>query len=190
MSGVQGSPRASMLLNQLARGELNSSLSTIGEHSVAGATSMSQAGGSAAGSVSGEGSPSVDILGLHGGLAERAACTAVSCHQGRADRLKTSLLTECSAHQERCSLVDLICRVLAGCVERGACQARALSSVQASAFCQNGSPFRTALDSGPANLLSLCAGPADAQAGPRIFVGKLNKDTTEADVRDHFTRFG
>ena len=59
MSGVQGSPRASMLLNQLARGELNSSLSTIGEHSVAGATSMSQAGGSAAGSVSGENPPAV-----------------------------------------------------------------------------------------------------------------------------------
>lgn len=59
---MQGSPRASMLLNQLARGELNSSLSTIGEHSVAGATSISQAGGSAAGSVSGEGSPAVDNL--------------------------------------------------------------------------------------------------------------------------------
>ena len=62
MSGVQGSPRASMLLNQLARGELNSSLSTIGEHSVAGATSISQPGGSAAGSVSGEGSPAVGNL--------------------------------------------------------------------------------------------------------------------------------
>eukprot|EP00891_Asterochloris_glomerata_P000126 jgi/Astpho2/126/e_gw1.00004.19.1_t len=47
----------------------------------------------------------------------------------------------------------------------------------------------------PAQLRSLalactCMWPADAQAGPRIFVGKLNKDTTEADVRDHFTRFG
>ena len=60
MSSMQGSPRASMLLNQLARGELNSSLSTIGEHSVAGATSISQAGGSAAGSVSGESPPAVD----------------------------------------------------------------------------------------------------------------------------------
>ena len=49
---------------------------------------------------------------------------------------------------------------------------------------------RTAVGSCPATLLSLGAGPADAQAGPRIFVGKLNKDTTEADVRDHFTRFG
>ena len=26
-------------------------------------------------------------------------------------------------------------------------------------------------------------GPADARAGPRIFVGKLNKETTEGDVR-------
>ena len=62
VSGVQGSPRASMLLNQLARGELNSSLSTIGEHSVAGATSISQPAGSAAGSVSGERSPALDSL--------------------------------------------------------------------------------------------------------------------------------
>ena len=62
MSGVQGSPRASMLLNQLARGELNSSLGTIGEHSVAGATSISQPAGSAAGSVSGERSPALDSL--------------------------------------------------------------------------------------------------------------------------------
>ncbi|KAK9827371.1 hypothetical protein WJX81_002984 [Elliptochloris bilobata] len=33
-------------------------------------------------------------------------------------------------------------------------------------------------------------GPADARAGPRIFVGKLNKETTEGDVREYFTRFG
>lgn len=57
-------------------------------------------------------------------------------------------------------------------------------------FVNRGHPFRTAVNSCNTNLLSLCAGPADAQAGPRIFVGKLNKDTTEADVRDHFTRFG
>ena len=50
--------------------------------------------------------------------------------------------------------------------------------------------WRTAVNNRPATLLYLGAGPADAQAGPRIFVGKLNKDTTEADVRDHFTRFG
>mmetsp|Transcript_5980 Transcript_5980/g.17107 ORF Transcript_5980/g.17107 Transcript_5980/m.17107 type:complete len:738 (-) Transcript_5980:1411-3624(-) len=30
----------------------------------------------------------------------------------------------------------------------------------------------------------------DAHAGPRIFVGKLNRATTEADVREYFTRFG
>lgn len=30
----------------------------------------------------------------------------------------------------------------------------------------------------------------DAQAGPRIFVGKLNRATTEADVREYFARFG
>ncbi|KAK9865944.1 hypothetical protein WJX84_000445 [Apatococcus fuscideae] len=33
-------------------------------------------------------------------------------------------------------------------------------------------------------------GPAEARAGPRIFIGKLNKDTSESDVRDYFTRFG
>jgi hypothetical protein len=27
-------------------------------------------------------------------------------------------------------------------------------------------------------------------AGPRIFIGKLNKDTSEQDVKDHFMRFG
>lgn len=33
-------------------------------------------------------------------------------------------------------------------------------------------------------------GPASARAGPRIFVGKLNKDTSEADVKDYFGTFG
>lgn len=33
-------------------------------------------------------------------------------------------------------------------------------------------------------------GGLDAHAGPRIFVGKLNRATTEADVREYFTRFG
>ncbi|KAL4442951.1 hypothetical protein ABPG77_008442 [Micractinium sp. CCAP 211/92] len=33
-------------------------------------------------------------------------------------------------------------------------------------------------------------GPASARAGPRIFVGKLNKDTSEQDVKEHFMRFG
>lgn len=27
-------------------------------------------------------------------------------------------------------------------------------------------------------------------SGPRIFIGKLNKETTESDVKDHFSRFG
>jgi len=31
---------------------------------------------------------------------------------------------------------------------------------------------------------------ASARAGPRIFVGKLTKETSEADVRDYFMRFG
>ncbi|KAK9815318.1 hypothetical protein WJX72_001599 [[Myrmecia] bisecta] len=34
------------------------------------------------------------------------------------------------------------------------------------------------------------SGPLDARSGPRIFVGKLNKDTTEADVKEYFIRFG
>jgi RNA-binding protein Musashi len=28
------------------------------------------------------------------------------------------------------------------------------------------------------------------RAGPRIFIGKLSKDTTEADVKEYFMRFG
>ncbi len=28
------------------------------------------------------------------------------------------------------------------------------------------------------------------RAGPRIFIGKLSKDTTEADVKEYFVRFG
>lgn len=31
---------------------------------------------------------------------------------------------------------------------------------------------------------------ADARAGPRIFIGKLNKDTSEQDVKDYFSKFG
>lgn len=31
---------------------------------------------------------------------------------------------------------------------------------------------------------------ANARAGPRIFVGKLTKDTSEADVKEYFMRFG
>ncbi|CAL8463515.1 g3049 [Coccomyxa elongata] len=30
----------------------------------------------------------------------------------------------------------------------------------------------------------------DTRSGPRIFVGKLNKETTENDVKEYFTRFG
>eukprot|EP01025_Chloroclados_australasicus_P065315 TRINITY_DN8908_c1_g1_i1.p1 TRINITY_DN8908_c1_g1~~TRINITY_DN8908_c1_g1_i1.p1 ORF type:complete len:512 (-),score=41.64 TRINITY_DN8908_c1_g1_i1:3201-4736(-) len=33
-------------------------------------------------------------------------------------------------------------------------------------------------------------GPANARAGPRIFIGKLSKDTTEQDVREYFQSFG
>lgn len=32
------------------------------------------------------------------------------------------------------------------------------------------------------------AGPPDARAGPRIFVGKLPREATEADVKDHFSK--
>jgi hypothetical protein len=32
--------------------------------------------------------------------------------------------------------------------------------------------------------------PCPQPAGPRIFVGKLSKDTGEQDVKDHFMRFG
>ncbi|PSC71652.1 Dual specificity kinase shkE isoform B [Micractinium conductrix] len=39
---------------------------------------------------------------------------------------------------------------------------------------------------GSGNLL----GPASARAGPRIFIGKLNKETSEQDVKEHFQRFG
>lgn len=28
------------------------------------------------------------------------------------------------------------------------------------------------------------------RAGPRIFIGKLTKETSEADVKDYFMRFG
>ena len=37
---------------------------------------------------------------------------------------------------------------------------------------------------------ALCPNPLCPAAGPRIFVGKLNKDTSEQDVKDHFMRFG
>jgi RNA-binding protein Musashi len=33
-------------------------------------------------------------------------------------------------------------------------------------------------------------GPASARAGPRIFVGKLNKETSEQDLKDYFIRYG
>ncbi|KAK2080552.1 hypothetical protein QBZ16_000405 [Prototheca wickerhamii] len=34
------------------------------------------------------------------------------------------------------------------------------------------------------------AGPASARAGPRLFVGKLHRDTSEADLREYFAAFG
>jgi RNA-binding protein Musashi len=33
-------------------------------------------------------------------------------------------------------------------------------------------------------------GPPSARAGPRIFVGKLNRETSDQDVKDYFSRFG
>lgn len=33
-------------------------------------------------------------------------------------------------------------------------------------------------------------GPPSARAGPRIFVGKLNRETSDHDVKDYFSRFG
>lgn len=55
-------------------------------------------------------------------------------------------------------------------------------------------PLRSAAERWP--LLTLAAPrtctprPRPAPAGPRIFVGKLNKETTEQDVKDYFIRFG
>lgn len=34
------------------------------------------------------------------------------------------------------------------------------------------------------------AGPPSSRAGPRIFVGKLNRETSDQDVKDYFARFG
>lgn len=44
----------------------------------------------------------------------------------------------------------------------------------------------------PASVLKRLENPAiaTARAGPRIFVGKLSKDCTEADVKEYFMRFG
>ena len=39
-------------------------------------------------------------------------------------------------------------------------------------------------------LASSAMGPASARAGPRIFVGKLNRETTEFDVKEYFIQFG
>ena len=39
-------------------------------------------------------------------------------------------------------------------------------------------------------LLALPCHPALHRAGPRIFVGKLTKETSEVDVKDYFGRFG
>ena len=35
----------------------------------------------------------------------------------------------------------------------------------------------------PGSRSMAAEGPAEARAGPRIFIGKLNKDTSENDVR-------
>ena len=41
---------------------------------------------------------------------------------------------------------------------------------------------------GPGSVTSGGNGPSEAHAGPRIFVGKLTKGTTEDDVKQYFTR--
>jgi hypothetical protein len=39
-------------------------------------------------------------------------------------------------------------------------------------------------------LPALAASLAPLPPGPRIFIGKLSKETSEQDVKDHFMRFG
>lgn len=61
--------------------------------------------------------------------------------------------------------------------------------------CVHGGWLRNSLPPAPAGGLTgnggnNSLGPASARAGPRIFIGKLNKDTSEQDVKEHFMRFG
>lgn len=41
-----------------------------------------------------------------------------------------------------------------------------------------------------AGPMGATGGPPSARAGPRIFVGKLHRDTNEYDVKEYFSRFG
>ena len=43
---------------------------------------------------------------------------------------------------------------------------------------------------GPPPMPAPAVGPPSARAGPRIFVGKLNRETSDHDVKDYFSRFG
>ena len=53
----------------------------------------------------------------------------------------------------------------------------------------SGGGGRTAPPPPPPPRSSVSAGgPPDARAGPRIFVGKLPRDATEGDVKDHFSK--
>lgn len=53
----------------------------------------------------------------------------------------------------------------------------------------NNNTLNSAVGNGTAGGLQPM-GPASARAGPRIFIGKLNRDTGEQDVKDYFSRFG
>jgi hypothetical protein len=75
---------------------------------------------------------------------------------------------------------------------------RLLSFAVASGFglfcgCLSGEPEVSSLGpgggaGGPGSVTSGGGGPSEAHAGPRIFVGKLTKGTTEDDVKQYFTR--
>eukprot|EP00798_Chlamydomonas_sp_ICE-L_P026124 gene26124-11843_t len=67
--------------------------------------------------------------------------------------------------------------------------AAAMQQLFVAAAVQNG---RRSLDSRSDQLKRNPENPAiaNARAGPRIFIGKLTKETSEADVKDYFMRFG
>ncbi|KAJ9514248.1 hypothetical protein QJQ45_012247 [Haematococcus lacustris] len=67
--------------------------------------------------------------------------------------------------------------------------AAAMQHIMAAAAVAHNS--RRSLDSAAAALKRM-EGPsiASARAGPRLFIGKLTKDTSEADVKEYFMRFG
>lgn len=57
------------------------------------------------------------------------------------------------------------------------------------ASAQSVAPKRNSLDMGMLKRMDNAV-IANARAGPRIFVGKLTKETTEGDVKEYFQRFG